>query len=94
MLDLLSYFAGDDMWRAIKPSLRCSVKSQLNCQRLLRASRLINHMTASQIEADMVLAGHVHDYRRLTRSSGPNGRQTPYIVAGAGDTTISIRSRR
>ena len=34
--------------------------------------------------ADMVLAGHVHDYQRFTRKAGANGRQTPYIVAGAG----------
>ena len=34
--------------------------------------------------ADMVLAGHVHDYQRFTRNAGVNGRQTPYIVAGAG----------
>lgn len=34
--------------------------------------------------ADMVLAGHVHDYQRFTRKVGSNGRQIPYVVAGAG----------
>jgi hypothetical protein len=31
---------------------------------------------------DMVLAGHVHDFQRLTRNHA-DGTQTPYIVAGA-----------
>jgi hypothetical protein len=34
--------------------------------------------------ADMVLAGHVHDYQRFTRKVSANGRQMPYLVAGAG----------
>ncbi|HXZ54518.1 MAG TPA: metallophosphoesterase [Burkholderiales bacterium] len=33
---------------------------------------------------DMVLAGHVHDYQRFTRKVSANGRQIPYLVAGAG----------
>jgi len=32
--------------------------------------------------ADLVFAGHVHNYQRFTRATG--GRQIPYIVAGAG----------
>src|SRR5262249_50347922 len=32
--------------------------------------------------ADIVLAGHVHNYQRFTRTA--NRRQVPYIVAGAG----------
>jgi hypothetical protein len=34
--------------------------------------------------ADMVLAGHVHDYQRFTRKVASTGRQIPYEVAGAG----------
>lgn len=34
--------------------------------------------------ADMVLAGHVHDYQRFTRKVASTGRQIPYVVAGAG----------
>ena len=34
--------------------------------------------------ADMVLAGHVHNYQRFTRKAPANGRQIPYVVAGAG----------
>jgi hypothetical protein len=34
--------------------------------------------------ADMVLAGHVHDYQRFTRTLASPKRQIPYIVAGAG----------
>lgn len=34
--------------------------------------------------ADLVLAGHVHDYQRFTRKLASNGRQIPYLVAGAG----------
>jgi Icc-related predicted phosphoesterase len=34
-------------------------------------------------QPDLVLAGHVHNYQRLTRSLG-QGRVTPYLVAGAG----------
>jgi hypothetical protein len=32
---------------------------------------------------DMVLAGHVHDYQRLTRTDG-DGKQTPFLITGAG----------
>lgn len=32
---------------------------------------------------DMVLAGHVHNYQRLSRAE-PDGKITPYIVTGAG----------
>jgi hypothetical protein len=32
---------------------------------------------------EMVLAGHVHNYQRFTRTDS-KGKQTPYIVAGAG----------
>lgn len=32
---------------------------------------------------DMVLAGHVHDYQRLTKTR-PDGSQVPYLVTGAG----------
>ena len=31
---------------------------------------------------DLVLTGHVHNYQRFTRTA--NGRQVPYVVAGAG----------
>jgi hypothetical protein len=31
---------------------------------------------------DAVFSGHVHSYQRFTRAQ--NGRQTPYVVAGAG----------
>lgn len=34
--------------------------------------------------ADMVVAGHVHDYQRFTRKVTSDGRQIPYVVAGAG----------
>jgi hypothetical protein len=34
--------------------------------------------------ADMVLAGHVHNYQRFTRKVAANGREVPYLVAGAG----------
>jgi acid phosphatase type 7 len=34
--------------------------------------------------ADLVLAGHVHDYQRFTRNLAASGRQVPYVVAGAG----------
>ena len=37
---------------------------------------------ASGRTADLVLAGHVHNYQRFTRDIG--GSQVPYIVAGAG----------
>jgi hypothetical protein len=35
---------------------------------------------------DLVLAGHVHDYQRFTRTVSQDGgnRQIPYIVAGSG----------
>jgi Calcineurin-like phosphoesterase len=35
---------------------------------------------------DMILAGHVHNYQRFTRTLtiGKNTRQIPYVVAGAG----------
>ncbi|HEX3826019.1 MAG TPA: hypothetical protein VHV82_01990 [Sporichthyaceae bacterium] len=32
---------------------------------------------------DMVVAGHVHDYRRLTTTVS-DGTQVPYLAAGAG----------
>ncbi|HYR38166.1 MAG TPA: metallophosphoesterase [Methylomirabilota bacterium] len=32
---------------------------------------------------EMVVAGHVHDYQRLTKNM-PNGVQVPYLVTGAG----------
>jgi len=32
---------------------------------------------------DMILAGHVHNYQRLTKTL-PDGAQVPYLVAGAG----------
>jgi hypothetical protein len=32
---------------------------------------------------DMVLAGHVHDYQRLTHEQ-PDGTQRPYLITGAG----------
>jgi predicted MPP superfamily phosphohydrolase len=35
------------------------------------------------IYPDLVLSGHVHNYQRFTRTY-PNGRQVPYIIAGAG----------
>jgi hypothetical protein len=34
--------------------------------------------------ADMVLAGHVHNYQRFTRKVSSNNWQVPFIVAGAG----------
>jgi hypothetical protein len=34
--------------------------------------------------ADLVLAGHVHDYQRFTRTVATSGHQVPYVVAGAG----------
>ena len=34
-------------------------------------------------QPDMVFAGHVHNYQRLTKSL-PNGGQLPYLVTGAG----------
>ena len=34
--------------------------------------------------ADLVLAGHVHNYQRFTRNVAATGRQMPYLVAGAG----------
>jgi hypothetical protein len=34
--------------------------------------------------ADIVLAGHVHNYQRFTRKIASNGRHIPYLVAGAG----------
>jgi hypothetical protein len=40
--------------------------------------------TAAGRWADMVLAGHVHDYQRFTRKVKANGHQIPYVVAGAG----------
>jgi hypothetical protein len=38
---------------------------------------------ASGRAPDMVLAGHVHDYQRITHST-ENGVMTPYLVTGAG----------
>jgi hypothetical protein len=32
---------------------------------------------------DMIVAGHVHDYQRLTKNM-PDGTQVPYLVTGAG----------
>ncbi len=32
---------------------------------------------------DMILAGHVHDYQRLTKNE-PDGTQVPYLIAGNG----------
>ena len=37
---------------------------------------------AANVQPDMVLSGHVHNYQRFTRKVGT--RQIPYIVAGAG----------
>jgi len=34
--------------------------------------------------ADLVLAGHVHNYQRFTRTRAGKPRQIPYVVAGAG----------
>jgi hypothetical protein len=39
-------------------------------------------ITASGRTPEMVVAGHVHNYQRYTRTR--EGRQVPYIVAGAG----------
>jgi hypothetical protein len=39
---------------------------------------------------DLILSGHVHDYQRFTRTA--NGRETPYIVAGAGGYADNERS--
>jgi len=36
----------------------------------------------SKVTPDLVLAGHVHNYQRFTRSAG--SRQSVYVVAGAG----------
>src|SRR5271166_4150531 len=33
---------------------------------------------------DAVLSGHAHLYQRFTRITGPNKKETPYIVAGSG----------
>lgn len=38
---------------------------------------------ASGRHPDMVVAGHVHDYQRLTKNR-PDGSQIPYLVTGAG----------
>lgn len=42
--------------------------------------------TQSGRSPDLVLAGHVHDYQRFTRTLAQDGgtRQIPYIVAGSG----------
>ena len=37
---------------------------------------------AANVQPDMVLSGHVHNYQRFTRQVGT--RQIPYIVSGAG----------
>ena len=34
-------------------------------------------------DPDMIVAGHVHDYQRLTKNQ-PDGTQVPYLVTGAG----------
>ncbi len=39
--------------------------------------------TAAGRHPDMILAGHVHDYQRLTKNR-PDGSQIPYLVTGAG----------
>lgn len=46
------------------------------------AETLDNAFNQSGIIADIVFSGHVHNYQRFTREF--NGRQVPYIVAGAG----------
>jgi len=43
---------------------------------------LDNAFTAAGRQADVVFTAHVHNYQRFTRVA--NGRQVPYIVAGAG----------
>jgi hypothetical protein len=43
---------------------------------------LDNAIAASGRVPDMVLSGHVHNYQRFSRKI--NGREIPYIVAGAG----------
>ncbi|HUP03032.1 MAG TPA: metallophosphoesterase, partial [Bryobacteraceae bacterium] len=43
---------------------------------------LDNAIAASGRVPDMVLSGHVHNYQRFSRSL--NGREIPYIIAGAG----------
>jgi hypothetical protein len=44
---------------------------------------LDSSFAAANVYPDIVLAGHVHNYQRFTRTLG-NGSQLPYIVAGAG----------
>lgn len=44
---------------------------------------LADAATTAGREPDMILAGHVHDYQRLTKV-GSDGRQTPYLITGAG----------
>ena len=43
---------------------------------------LDDSFAAANVQPDMVLSGHVHNYQRFTRKIGT--RQIPYIVAGAG----------
>jgi hypothetical protein len=38
---------------------------------------------AAKRHPDMVLAGHVHNFQRLTKTR-PDGTQVPYLVTGAG----------
>lgn len=40
-------------------------------------------VNASGRHPDMILAGHVHNYQRLTKNQ-PDGTQVPYLVTGAG----------
>jgi hypothetical protein len=39
--------------------------------------------TAARRHPDMIVAGHVHDYQRLTKHR-KDGSQVPYLVVGAG----------
>lgn len=39
--------------------------------------------TSANRHPEMILAGHVHNYQRLTKTM-PDGTQVPYLVAGAG----------
>ncbi len=43
---------------------------------------LAQAMQDSKVTPDLVLAGHVHNYQRFTRKA--NGRDSTYVVAGAG----------
>jgi acid phosphatase type 7 len=39
--------------------------------------------TSAGRHPDMIIAGHVHDYQRLTKTL-PDGSQVPYLITGAG----------